>query len=53
MERLSRPATGERPLFEGLERRRLLDSTVVFNEIMYNPPGGTDETLEEDGVRSS
>src|SRR5687767_11931417 len=30
---------------ETLEPRCVLDSTVVFNEIMYNPPGTT-ETLE-------
>ena len=42
-EPLPRPA---RAVFEALEPRRLLDSTVVFNEIMYNPPGDTDETLE-------
>lgn len=30
---------------EALESRLVLDSTVVFNEIMYNP-SGTDETLE-------
>ncbi|MEX2186946.1 MAG: lamin tail domain-containing protein [Pirellulales bacterium] len=30
---------------ESLEPRLVLDSTVVFNEIMYNP-GGTDESLE-------
>ena len=27
---------------EALEHRLVLDSTVVFNEIMYNPPGQTD-----------
>ena len=31
---------------EALETRLVLDSTVVFNEIMYNPPGETDATLE-------
>ena len=31
---------------ESLEARVVLDSTVVFNEIMYNPPGETDNTLE-------
>ena len=30
---------------EPLEPRLVLDSTVVFNELMYNP-AGTDETLE-------
>ena len=30
---------------EPLEERRLLDSTVVFNEILFNP-AGTDESLE-------
>ncbi|NQU21160.1 MAG: lamin tail domain-containing protein, partial [Candidatus Nealsonbacteria bacterium] len=32
--------------FEPLEDRRVLDSTVVFNEVMYNPPGDADGTLE-------
>ena len=32
--------------FEPLEPRRVLDSTVVFNEVMYNPPGPTDDALE-------
>ena len=32
--------------FEPLETRLVLDSTVVFNEIMYNPPGATEDTLE-------
>jgi hypothetical protein len=31
--------------FEALEARTVLDTTVVFNEIMYNP-GGADESLE-------
>ncbi len=31
--------------FEPLEARRVLDSTVVFNELMYNPIGG-EESLE-------
>ena len=31
--------------FEPLEPRLLLDSTVVFNEVMYNPPG-SDDLLE-------
>ena len=31
---------------ESLEARLVLDSTVVFNEIMFNPPGETDDTLE-------
>ena len=31
---------------ESLESRRVLDSTVVFNEIMYNPLGGNDGTKE-------
>ena len=37
-----------RPLrIEPLEDRRVLDSTVVFNEVMYNPPGiDTDDSLE-------
>lgn len=32
--------------FEPLETRLVLDSTVVFNEIMYNPPGDNDAQLE-------
>ncbi|MBN2474881.1 MAG: lamin tail domain-containing protein [Pirellulales bacterium] len=32
--------------FETLEDRRVLDCTAVFNEIMYNPAGDTDDTLE-------
>src|SRR5947208_1123456 len=32
-------AAGARPFAETLERRIMLDSTVVFNEIMYNPAG--------------
>ena len=36
---------GRRSRFETLEPRRVLDSTVVFNEIMFNPPGD-DQTLE-------
>ncbi|MDC0935947.1 lamin tail domain-containing protein [Pirellulales bacterium] len=42
-------ATGHRhrPLrFESLEPRYVLDSTVVFNELMYDPAGPTDATLE-------
>ena len=31
---------------EPLEPRLVLDSTVVFNELMYNPPGETDATDE-------
>ena len=31
---------------ESLEHRIVLDSTVVFNELMYNPPGDTDDTQE-------
>jgi len=31
---------------EPLEPRRVLDSTVVFNEVMYNSPGPTDDALE-------
>ena len=31
---------------EPLEVRRVLDSTVVFSEIMYNPAGATDDSLE-------
>ncbi len=31
---------------EPLEPRRVLDSAVVFNEIMYNPAGQTDDLLE-------
>ena len=33
-------------VFECLEPRVVLDSTVVFNEIMYNPAGPTEDTLE-------
>ena len=33
-------------VFERLEPRLVLDSTVVFNELMYNPAGDTDDTLE-------
>ena len=33
------------PSIESLESRIVLDSTVVFNEVMYNPQG-TEETLE-------
>ncbi len=42
-------ATGHRhrPLrYESLEPRYVLDSTVVFNELMYDPAGPTDATLE-------
>ena len=31
---------------EPLEVRRVLDSTVVFSEIMYNPAGATNDSLE-------
>ena len=31
---------------EVLEPRRVLDSTVVINEIMFNPPGSTDAQME-------
>ena len=31
---------------ERLEDRRVLDSTVVFNEIMYHPPADEDGQLE-------
>src|SRR5436190_24354895 len=31
---------------ESLERRTMLDSTVVFNEINYRPPGIDSDTLE-------
>jgi hypothetical protein len=34
-----------RRVFEALEERRVLDSTVVFNEVMYHP-AGNDESLE-------
>ena len=41
------PSTIRRRLsLEPLENRIVLDSTVVFNEIMYNPPDQTDTTLE-------
>ena len=32
-------------MLESLEPRRMLDSTVVLNELMYNP-AGADESLE-------
>ena len=32
--------------FESLEPRIVLDSTVVFNELMVNPVGSDDDTLE-------
>ncbi|MCP4190749.1 MAG: hypothetical protein GY768_08980 [Planctomycetaceae bacterium] len=32
--------------FEKLEPRYVLDSTVVFNEVMYHPPADADESLE-------
>ena len=38
--------TPRRFALESLEPRLVLDSTVVFNEIMYNPPGATDATQE-------
>ena len=31
---------------EALEPRLVLDSTVVFNEVMYNPLGDADDSLE-------
>jgi hypothetical protein len=38
-------ARGRRqPLLERLESRRVLDSTVVFNELMYNPVGAGQQT---------
>ena len=40
-----RPAGRGGIVLESLEHRVLLDSTVVFNEIMYNP-AGTEESLE-------
>ena len=33
-------------LFEPLERRIVLDSTVVFNEIMYHPADSPEDALE-------
>ncbi len=40
-------ALGKRRLrFEPLEARRVLDSTVVFNEVMYHPPNDDDGALE-------
>ena len=42
-----RRAVGQNRLtMEALEHRLVLDSTVVFNEIMYNPAGDMDENLE-------
>ena len=35
-----------RPVFETLEPRRVLDSTVVFSEIMYHPPDDQGDALE-------
>ena len=40
-----RQARNWRAGVEALEARMVLDTTVVFNEIMYNP-GGADEALE-------
>src|SRR5690349_3191975 len=39
------PRAKWRSQFESLEPRCVLDSTVVFNELMYNP-GGIDESRE-------
>jgi len=33
------PVSRARTLAEALEQRLMFDSTVVFNEIMYNPAG--------------
>src|SRR5574340_978616 len=44
----AKPQSGRRgrAQFEPLEPRRVLDSTVVFNEVMYNPAGDVDGSLE-------
>lgn len=42
----SRAGVNRRCGFETLEPRLVLDSTLVFNEIMYNPGGAEDATLE-------
>ena len=43
----SRLNARQRPVqVEMLEARLVLDSTVVFNEIMYNPAGTVDEQME-------
>ncbi|NQU21089.1 MAG: lamin tail domain-containing protein, partial [Candidatus Nealsonbacteria bacterium] len=43
----SRSRAGRPLRIETLENRVVLDSTVVFNEVMYNPPGiDTDDSLE-------
>ena len=42
----SKPGKYYRLRAEPLEPRLVLDSTVVFNEIMYHPAGGADDTLE-------
>ncbi len=39
-------ARTRRLLMEPLESRVVLDSTVVFNEVMYNPAGQSDHLLE-------
>ncbi|MCA9166854.1 MAG: lamin tail domain-containing protein, partial [Planctomycetales bacterium] len=46
--RLSRRAGSQRLgyTFEVLEERQVLDSTVVFNEVMYNPAGAVDDQME-------
>src|SRR5688572_28040164 len=31
---------------DSLEKRLVMDSTLVFSEVMYNPAGETDDTLE-------
>ncbi|MDG2385689.1 MAG: lamin tail domain-containing protein [Pirellulaceae bacterium] len=48
VKRLARTLRGQNQtrLFEILEARRVLDSTVVFSEIMYHPPPGATENLE-------
>src|SRR5690349_2788235 len=41
----SRSYSRRPPRLQTLEPRAVLDSTVVFNEVMYNP-AGNDESLE-------
>ena len=38
--------SGRKFHLESLENRIVLDSTVVFNELMYNPAGDTDDSQE-------
>ena len=38
--------SSRRRTLETLEKRYVLDSTVVFNELMYHPEDGVSESLE-------